>query len=125
MAKTSTSSNAIINAEFRGAALGAPSIWYVALFVSGVEVSGNGYTRAAVAADSSHWNAASGGATANTLTITYTTPTGSWGTVDSAKLMDASTSGNAWYTGSLVAPATVNTGEIVTFAAGALTVTES
>lgn len=125
MAKTTTSSNAIINAEFRGASLGAPATWYVALFVSGVEVSGNNYARAAVSADTSHWNAASGGATANTLTITYNTPSGSWGTVDSCKLMDALTSGNAWYTGSLTSPATVGTGEIVTFAAGALTVTES
>lgn len=76
-----------------------PANLYVALYTTlpdlkdgsgAVEVSesGTAYTRTAI---DTGWDAASGGATANTAQIDYTTATGTWGTLKGAALVDTST----------------------------------
>ena len=88
---------------------------YVALFTTaptsdagtgGTEVSGGSYAR--VATTGANWNAASASSgtepsvipcsTSNSSTLTFTTATASWGTVQAFGLYDAATSGNllAW-----------------------------
>lgn len=62
------------------------------------EVSGNNYSRVATAGD---WNAASGSAPStitNGSTLTFPTPSGSWGTIIAWGIYDASSGGNllAW-----------------------------
>ena len=104
-----------------------PSVW-VALYTvaptdagGGTEVTGGSYARKSTAG--SDWAAASGGATSNSAVITFVTPTGSWGTVVAFSLMDASTAGNFLAWGDLTTPQAIGTGNTVSFAIGALTIT--
>lgn len=90
--------NAMLDSVFGS---GSPATVYVALTVAGVEVSGSGYTRAAVTNNSTNFPAASGGAKTNGTAITFPTPTGSWGTPDGVRLYDDLTAGNLLATPSL------------------------
>jgi len=58
------------------------------------EPSGGSYARVSVTNNSSNFDAASGGATANTNLITFPMATASWGTVTYVGICDASTGGN-------------------------------
>jgi len=88
----------------------------------GTEVSGGSYARKSTAA--ADWAAASGGSISNANAISFTTPTGSWGTVTHFGVFDAATVGNLLYWGALTASKTIGTGDPVSFAAGALVITE-
>jgi len=55
--------------------------------------------------------------------ITFPTPTAGWGTVVCWSLVDAATAGNIWIYAALTVNKTINSGDAVSFAAGALTVT--
>ena len=100
---------------------------YLALFTSnpaedasGTELSGNGYSRAAIS-----FNAASGGsATGPTTAIEFTASGGDFGTVSHFGLFDASTSGNLLYYGALTASKTVVDGDSIRFTADSITITE-
>ena len=81
MAFTTFLRNELLDHAFRNAAYTPPSTVYIGLYTSatgaggtGTEVSGNGYTRKAMAFD-----AASGGAIDNTSAVEFPTATGSWG----------------------------------------------
>lgn len=87
---------------------------------AGTEVTNaNAYVRMAVT-----FNAASGGATENTATVTWPAATGSWGTVLAAAVVDSATIGGGnvigymTFTGQAVA-----TGNVFEIVAGALDVT--
>jgi hypothetical protein len=108
-----------------------PATVYLALFTSaptdaggGTEVSGGSYARKAVTNNSTNFPAASGGVKSLNVTTTFVTPTGSWGTVTHFAIMDASTAGNMMDWNALNTPQTISSGNTVSFAAGALTVTE-
>jgi len=82
----------------------------------------NGYDREAVAT----WDAASGGASANTGTITFGPPSGgAWGTVTSSFLADSLTegAGNILFYANDTTDQAVADGDTVTYAAGAWDVT--
>lgn len=100
---------------------------YVALFTTatsddgtGTEVSGNGYAREL--ADLTDATGA-GGTTSNAGDITFTTATGSWGTVTHLALMDASTSGNMIMHSALDVEKAVGDGDTFKINAGDLDVT--
>ena len=122
--------NALIEHLFRNTNYTRPANIYVALYTAapndaggGTEVSGGSYARQAIATGaSSGWDAASGGATANTATVTFPTATASWGTVTHVGLFDAVTSGNLLMHGALSASQAVNNGNIFRFNAGDLDV---
>ena len=113
----------------------APTTVYVALFTtapsddagtSAVEVSGGSYARVSITT-STGWSSISGAPSAaaqisNSGTLTFATPTGNWGTIVAFGIYDASSSGNLllWNT---VSSQVVNTGVVVSFAAGALVIT--
>lgn len=110
-----------------------PGTVYVALYTAaptdaggGTEVTGNAYARVAVTNDkTTGWNAASGGLVDNKNAINFATPTPSgWGTVVAVGIFDASTAGNLLFWGDLTASKTINASDTVSFAAGALDVTE-
>jgi hypothetical protein len=134
--------NKVIDAMLRGQALGAPATIHVALFTTacsdsaiGTEVTGNAYGRAAVTSSLANWagtqsagstvaSSGTGGQSSNNAAINFATPTPSgWGTVSHVGLMDASSGGNMWVCVALSASKTINAGDTVSFAAGALTVT--
>jgi len=92
--------NAIADHVFGKATYTAPTNIYVALFTvtpsdtgGGTEVTGGSYARVSTAA--ADWNAAtSAGLIDNLNAITFTTATGTWGTVVAVGLFDASSGGN-------------------------------
>ena len=121
----------------KGTAFGtAPTTVYVALFTTNptaddgtgvVEVSGGSYARASITT-SSGWSAISGSGTSphqisNAGTITFATPTASWGAVIGIGIYDASTSGNLLYWSSITSQ-TISSGVVASFAASALILTD-
>lgn len=127
-AKTDYLENALLDHVLDNNALASPATVYVALFTvaptdigGGTEVSGFAYARQAVA-----FNAASGGSTANSGTVAFPTASGGpWGTVVAMGIFDALTVGNLLYYGNLAVSKVVGDGDTISFAGGALTVSES
>ena len=87
---------------------------------AGTEVSGNNYARISSA---SKWATPSAGSVANNATITFATPSGSWGTVVAMGVFDASSSGNLLAWADLAVSKTIGSGDVVTFPVGDFDVT--
>ena len=104
-----------------------PTTWFLALFTespgdagTGMELSGNGYSRQAIAfaaADSPD------GTTENTGPVSFTADGGDWGSVTHIGIYDASTIGNLLWHGAMTTPRTVNDTDTLTFAAGSVVLT--
>ena len=139
---TDYAENTIVDRMVRGQSTPAfPATWYVALFTSscsdsagGTEVSGGSYARASVTANMTLWagtqsagsttaSSGTGGVTSNNSAINFATPSAGWGTVTHWGLYDASSSGNLWICAALTTSKTINSGDSVSFASGALSVT--
>jgi hypothetical protein len=104
-----------------------PTAWYLALFTAapsdsggGTEVSGAGYARQTIA-----FAAATSGAgtTDNTGLVSFTASGGNYGTVTHVGIFDASTSGNLLWWGAMTASRTINDGDTLEFAIGAVDLT--
>jgi hypothetical protein len=143
--------NKIVDWLFRAQAIGitgasagagtGPANLYIALYTAapndaggGTQVSGNNYSRVTVASSMANWagtqsagstvaSTGTGGQTSNNGAVTFPTPSGSWGTVSHFGIFDASTGGNLLFHAALADPKAINSGDSVSFAAGALTVT--
>jgi len=85
------------------------------------EVSGGSYTR--VTCDT--WDASSSGATENTGAITFAQATADWGTVTDFAIVDASSDGNVIAYGKLTSSKQVDSGDTISFEAGAIDITLS
>ena len=81
------------------------------------EVSGGSYAREAIAFD-----AASGGSSSNTSTVTFTTATANWGTITHVAVMDALTAGNVLFHGAVTTSKTIESGDTFQVSAGNLTI---
>jgi hypothetical protein len=131
--------NKLIDHVFRGTAYTAPGTIYVALFTSscsdsagGTEVTGGSYARPSITSNGTNWantqasgtgvSSGTGGTTSNSSAVNFATPSAGWGTVTYWGLYDASTSGNLLICAALTASKTINSGDTVSFAGGALTV---
>lgn len=126
MSKSNYLENAVINHVLRNTALTSPTAVYVALYTTdpgeadtGTEVSGGSYARTAAT-----FGAPADGVTTNSAAINFPQATASWGTVTHFGIRDAATAGNLLYSAALDTDRTVETGGAVSFAIGALTVTE-
>ena len=126
----------ILDVYFGATAYAAPATLYIALFTDTntttqrdagtvTEVSGGSYARVAVTNNTTNWPNASGttATKASGAAFTFPTPTGSWGTVTAFGIYDASTSGNLLVWGDLTATQTISTGNTVSFASGAISIT--
>lgn len=127
--------NEIIDHMLRGQAFTVPTTVYVALFTANtgleanspsaeVSTSGTAYSRQTLTL-----SAASGGASANSGDLTWSTATASWGTVTSAAIVDHVSNTN-WGTdvnvlmwADLTASKTVNNGDLFKILTGELDVT--
>jgi len=105
-----------------------PANVWVALYTAapsdaggGTEVTGGSYARKQTTG--TDWGSASGTSIANAAVITFVTPSASWGTVTHFAIMDAVTAGNQIGWAALTASQAVGTGNTVSFAIGALTIT--
>lgn len=138
-ALTDYAENKVVDALLRGQALGAPASWYIGLDTGsctetggGTEVTGSNYARVAVTSGLANWagtqsagstvaSSGTGGTTSNNASITFPTPSATWGTVLSVRWWDASTAGNAWICVTLTTSNTINSGDTVSFPAASLT----
>lgn len=89
------------------------------------EPSGSGYERVAVTNTSSVWPAAAAGSKSNSSAIAFPNALGSWGAIQSFYVVDAATGGNVLYGGDLYTARTIQAGDLATFGAGQLNVTET
>ena len=93
------------------------------------ECAGSTYARVAVANSSAQWRLSTGGSVTNKATLTFTTAAGAdWGTIKSAALVDTSstTTGNFLWGADLTGgDEVIASGNTVSFATGALVVTQS
>jgi len=89
------------------------------------EVSGGAYAREQVVQADANWDATAGGDghTQNSLAITFTTATASWGTVTDVMVVDASSAGNSIFYGALTSSKVVDTDDTFEFAIGDLDIT--
>lgn len=127
---TNHAENKIIDAMFRGQALGAPGNWHFALLTAAAdpevgtltEISGGSYARVSVAASLANFagtqsagsttaSTGTGGKTSNNAVIAFPAPTANWGIATHMALYDASTGGNAWIVRALATPKTINNGD--------------
>jgi len=132
--------NKLIDWLIRGQAYTAPTSVYLGLLTAapsdsgaGTEVSGNNYGRATVACSMANFagtqsagstvaSSGSGGTTSNNNTISFATPSASWGLVTHFGVYDAVSGGNLLFYGTLGTSKTINSGDTVSFAAAALTI---
>lgn len=122
--------NKVLDHIFGATAWTPPVTLYFALFTAapsdaggGIEVTGGSYARAAVTNNTTNFPNASGGAKSNGTTITFPTPSGSWGTVTHMGVFDASSGGNLIAWAPLTASQVIGTGNTVTFPIGDFDVT--
>ncbi len=125
--------NKVLGYLFGNVAYSLPATYYVGLWTSSLsdsstgsaagEVSGGSYARQAVTNDSSSWDAASSGATANTNLISFPMASASWGTVTYVGICDASTAGNMIAYAQLTTPVSVAQYDTVIFQPGDLDIT--
>lgn len=129
--------NAILDHLLRGLAYTAPAAVHVALFTAapgdaggGTEVSGGSYARVQVTSGTAAWNNTQGNTTGassgtdgtieNAAAITFPTPTAGWGIATHWGVYDAASGGNLLFYAPLTISKTINQGDAVSFAAGAL-----
>lgn len=120
--------NLLLNFLMTSGTATRPTAWYIGLFTAapndaggGTEVSGNGYSRQAVS-----WDTASGtgGTTSNSTAETFTASGGNWGTITHIGIFDASSAGNLLWHGAISGSGkTINDGDSLEFAIGAIDLT--
>src|SRR5574338_373471 len=130
-AKNQSLANSLLNAVLRNVAYTSPASVFAALYTvaptpttSGTEVTtsgGTAYNRTSVT-----FGAAAAGVCQNSGIVTFPTAGAPWGTVVAVAINDNGTpsGGNILYFGNLTVSKTVGTGDQVSFAIGALSVTE-
>ncbi len=110
----------ILNKEFNGTNYSAVATWYVGLRSGGTELTGSGYARVAVTANTTNFPAISGNEIVNATAVTFPAASGDWLTADEVALYIASSGGTPKYTGTLDITVTVRSGQTREFAAGDL-----
>lgn len=132
MAGSSYLEQHILDQIFGATAWTAPATLYVALSTGLAtaavsEPVGNGYARVASTNNTTNWPASSGSGPAtksNGTAITFASPTGAWGTIQSYAIYDAVTAGNLLVQANLSATISPVSGSAApSFAVGALQVT--
>ena len=118
----------ILDYVLRDTADWAPTAVYLSLHTSspgetdGNEISGNGYSRQAIAFDAAH---ATNGTAANSDVESFTASGGSFGAITHFGIHDASTGGNLLYYGAVSPNKTIADGDTLQFAAGSIVITEA
>ena len=92
------------------------------------EPSGNNYSRASIyknGGTAPAWDLASAGSLDNGATITFATPSGSWGTITALAIVDAASAGNVLFYENTVTDQKPDNGDTVQISAGDLKVSMS
>jgi len=124
---TNYAENLVLTWTFTASAATRPTSWYVALYTvapgesgGGTECSGTSYARQSATFTVSGTAPTTA---SNSAAIEFPTAGGSWGTIVAAAILDASTSGNMIAFADLTTSKTIDTGDVLRFNTGALTVT--
>ena len=124
---TNYSEDLVLNWMFTANSATSPSAWYVALYTvapgesgGGTEVSGTSYARQSVAFSVTGTAPTTA---ANSAAVEFPTAGGSWGTVVAAGIFTASTGGTLLAFADLTTSKTIDTGDVLRFNTGALTIT--
>jgi len=124
---TNYSEDLVLNWMFTANSATHPSAWYVALYTvapgesgGGTEVSGTSYARQSVAFSVTGTAPTTA---ANSAAVEFPTAGGSWGTVVAAGIFTASTGGTLLAFADLTTSKTIDTGDVLRFNTGALTIT--
>ena len=128
MSKTNFSRNKIQDYLFGGVSFTAPATYYMGLSttipsVSGsnfTEPAGAGYARVSFTSNKTNFGYSSSGCVVNSASIVFPETSGSWGTILSIGLFDASTSGSLWEYSVLSTPKVVQDTTVISFSAGAI-----
>ena len=119
--------NSVLDHVLGGATYTQPVTLYIGLWTAddgleaGIqtsEVSGGSYAREVIT-----FNAASGGSTSNSATVTFSTATAAWGTVTHVAILDASTAGNVLFHNAVTTSKLIDNGDTFQVSAGNLTIT--
>lgn len=113
-----------------------PTIYYIGLSTTTItdaggnitEPSGNGYLRFGATNNKTTFTNAVAGSLSNAIVCAFPQASGSWGTVSDFFLADHATSAatpNMWGYGALGATKTISSGDTASFAANAITITQS
>jgi hypothetical protein len=124
---TNYTENLVLNWVFTANSATRPTSWYVALYTvapgesgGGTECSGTSYARQSVAFSVTGTAPTTA---ANSAAVEFPTAGSSWGTIVAAAILDASTSGNMIAFADLTTSKTIDTGDVLRFNTGALTIT--
>lgn len=138
---TNFAENKILDAIFRGQALGVPATFHIGLLTANpndgttlTEVSGGSYARVAVTSSLANWSgtqgagttavsSGTGGQISNNVALTYPTPTADWGNVTHIAFFSASSGGDPWVSGQLSQAKNCVSGVEVRWDAGQLILT--
>jgi hypothetical protein len=124
---TNYAENLVLTWTFTSSSATRPTSWYVALYTvapgesgGGTECTGTSYAR-----QSATFTVTGTAPTtaSNSVAIEFPTAGGSWGTIVAAAILDASTSGNMIAFADLTTSKTIDTGDVLRFNTGALTIT--
>jgi len=119
--------NEMLDHTFKNSSYSAPTIYAVLSTANpgdtfaGLSEPSNNYSRVAHSA----WDAASGGASENTGTIQFPTPSGTWGLITYGGLMDNSAGGNGLFYGTATPNQTVGSADDVEYPDGAFDISIS
>jgi hypothetical protein len=134
MPLTTASDNQQLDKLFGGTNYAPPANLYIGLSTTAptkaggnvTEPVGNAYARVAVTNNAANWPNAAAGSKANANAVNFAEPTGAgWGTVTHFVVYDALAAGNLVAYGTLAANKTIGAGSTVSFAAGAIVITET
>lgn len=124
---TNYAENLVLTWTFTASSATRPTSWYVALYTvaptesgGGTECSGTSYARQSATFTVSGTAPTTA---SNSAAIEFPTAGGSWGTIVAAAILDASSSGNMIAFADLTTSKTIDTGDVLRFNTGALTIT--
>lgn len=124
--------NKIMDHVFGKTTYTAPTTFYFGLSTSAanktgtvVEPSGNNYSRVSVTNNTTNFANASNGTKSTGADVVFTAPSGSWGTIKSVFIADASSSGNVLVMADVTAVTIDGSSPTPTFASGAFSILNS
>jgi len=110
----------ILNKEWNATNYTSPATYYVGFRNNGTELTGGGYARIEVTANTTNFATTSTTLMSNATAFSTPTASADWLEADEVAIYTASSGGTARYTGMLDAPFTLRTGTKRTFGIGAL-----
>lgn len=119
MGVTAAVANALLNYVLKGTYPTYVSLHTAAPTISvSAEVTGIGYVREFV--NPADWTTPANAVSSTSVAVTFPVAGNPWGTITHVALYDAVTDGNLLWSGAMITPRVVGTGETISFSIGAI-----